>query len=330
MNSGSSAFMCSHGHSEVTTAAAVVVIDVAHRIHLDLGAGAAHDDDVIDAADLGDRGVGVGLERNLAAAADALVGGDDDVRLAVLDAAGERIRREAAEHHRMDRADARAGEHGVGRLRDHRHVDGDAVALRDVAVAQDVGHPAHLVVQLLIGDLLVVLGIVAFPDDRDLVGALGQMAVDAVVGDVGDAVLVPLDRDVAGIVDVLDLGRRPVPVDALGLVLPEPFGSAIERWYISTVARRRRRRRASANRPERRRSCRTSLPPTRRKVFARKRSSLCRHYATALQAATRPRIMRPSAGPRLGPGSATDAAFWPLGRRRRMRLDGWPSAEYSP
>ena len=121
----------------------------------------------------------------------------------------------------MNRAEARAGEHGVGRLRDHRHVDGDAVALGDVAVAQDVGHPAHLVVQLLIGDLLVVLGIVAFPDDRDLVGARGQVPVDAVVGDVGDAVLVPLDRDVAGVVDVLDLGRCLVPVEALGLVLPE-------------------------------------------------------------------------------------------------------------
>jgi len=36
-------------------------------------------------------------------------------------------------------------------------------------------------VQLLVGDLLVVLGVVAFPDDRDLVGALGQMPVDAVV-----------------------------------------------------------------------------------------------------------------------------------------------------
>ena len=41
----------------------------------------AHDDDVVDAADLGDGGVGVGLERNLAAAADAFVGGDDDLGL---------------------------------------------------------------------------------------------------------------------------------------------------------------------------------------------------------------------------------------------------------
>ena len=92
----------------------------------------------------------------------------------------------------MDGADARAGEHRVRRFRDHRQVDGDTVALSDVAVAQDVGEPADLVVQLLIGDVLGVVGIVALPDDGGLAGALGEMTVDAVVGGVGDAVLEPL------------------------------------------------------------------------------------------------------------------------------------------
>jgi hypothetical protein len=50
--------------------------------------------------------------------------------------------REAAEHDRMDRADARAGEHRVRRFRDHRHVDGDAIALFDAARLQDVGEAA--------------------------------------------------------------------------------------------------------------------------------------------------------------------------------------------
>ena len=66
-----------------------------------------------DAAGLVAGGVDIGLERNLAAAAQAFVGGDDDGRFAVLDAAGDRIRREAAEDHRMHRADARAGEDGI-------------------------------------------------------------------------------------------------------------------------------------------------------------------------------------------------------------------------
>src|ERR1700751_6051855 len=48
------------------------------------------------------------------------------------------------------------------------------------------------------------------------------MAVDAVVGGVEHAVLEPFDRDVAGPErGVLDLARRSVPMDALGLLRPE-------------------------------------------------------------------------------------------------------------
>ena len=199
-----------------------MIPDVAPRRHIDRRAGAPDDDDMVDAADLGDGRVGVGLERHLAAAAQAFVGGDDDVRLAVLDAAGERIGREAAEYHRMNRTEARAGEDGVSRLRDHRQVDGDAVTLLDIAVAQHIGETADLVVQLFVRDGLRILRIVTFPDDRSLVGALGEMAVDAVVGGVGDAILEPFDRDIRlGERGVLDLAERLEPVDALALLGPE-------------------------------------------------------------------------------------------------------------
>ena len=109
----------------------------------DLAAGAAHhqhvlDHDAVPGGDV-DRLVGILLQRDGLAAAQALVGGDDEGRLAVDDAAGERIRREAAEDDRMDRADARAGEHRIGRFRDHRHVDGDAVALLDAVLLQHIG-----------------------------------------------------------------------------------------------------------------------------------------------------------------------------------------------
>ena len=203
-----------------------VVPDVPHRIHVDFGAGTPDHDHVVDrkssTCDLGNGRVGVGLERHFASAAQAFVGGDDDLGLTVLDPSGERFGREAAEHDGMNGPDARAGEHRVSRFRDHRHVDGDAVALLDVAVAQDVGHPAHLVVQFLVGDVLGVLGVVALPDDRSLVGALRQVPVDAVVGGVERAVLEPLDRDVVRIEGgILDPHRRPVPMDALGMLGPE-------------------------------------------------------------------------------------------------------------
>ncbi len=122
----------------------------------------------------------------------------------------------------MHGADARAGKHGDRRFRDHRHVNGDAVAFLDAARLEHVGEAADLGVQLLVGELLVVLGVVAFPDDRGLLAALGEMPVDAVVGDVELAVLEPFDRDVVGSEGgVLDLAERLDPVDALGLFGPE-------------------------------------------------------------------------------------------------------------
>ena len=202
-----------------------MIPDVAAGGHVDRPAGAPDHDDVVDAADLGDGRVGIGLERHFAAAAQAFVGGDDDVGLAVLDAAGQRIRREAAEHHGMNGADARAGEDGVGRLGDHRQVDGDAVALPDVAVAQHIGEAADVIVELLVSDLLGVLGIVAFPDDSDLVAAGVQMPVDAVIGGIGRAVLEPFDRDMMRVEGrVLDLAEVLVPVDALCVFAPEAVG----------------------------------------------------------------------------------------------------------
>ena len=200
----------------------LVVIDVAARHHVDRGAGAAHHEHVVDAADPLDRRVDIRLEGHLAAAAQALVGGDHEGRLRVLDAAGEGIRREAAEHHRVDGAEPRAGEHRVGGLRDHRQVDRHPVALLDAAVAHDVRHAAHLGVQLAIRDGLRLGRVVPLPDDRRLVAAGGEVAVDAVVGGVGGAVLVPADRHLARPeAGVLDPGERAEPVDAPALLGPE-------------------------------------------------------------------------------------------------------------
>ena len=94
------------------------------------------------------------------------------LRLGVVDAASERVGREAAEHHRMNRAETRAGEHRVGSLGDHRQVDGDAVALLDAMKMQDVGEAVHLVGEFGVSDVAELAGVVAFPDDRRLIGAL--------------------------------------------------------------------------------------------------------------------------------------------------------------
>ncbi len=79
---------------------------------------------------------------------DAAARRQDHLGLGVVDAGGELLRREAAEHHRMDRADARAGQHRDHRLRHHRHVEDDAVAFADAEVLfEDAGERLGLGLQ---------------------------------------------------------------------------------------------------------------------------------------------------------------------------------------
>ncbi len=123
----------------------------------------------------------------------------------------------------MDCADSRAGQHRIGRLRDHRHVQDDTVTLAHAQVLQDVGKLADAGVQLPVGDVLrLVTGLVRLPDDRSLVTARGQMAVDAVGRDVQRAVLVPADVDVSGGEGgVLDGRVGPYPVQPPPVLVPE-------------------------------------------------------------------------------------------------------------
>ena len=198
--------------------------DVAPGPPCDVAAGVPDDDHRLDAAGFFGRRVDIGLERHLPAAAKTFVRGDHDLGFGVGDAAGEGVGREAAEHHRMDGADARASEHRVSRLGNHRQIDGDAIALPDAAAFQHVGETAHPIRKLGIGDVLRLRGIVALPDDRGLARALGQMPIDAIVRDIGDAVLEPLDRDIVGVEGrVLDPGIGLEPVDALAVLGPEAF-----------------------------------------------------------------------------------------------------------
>ena len=180
------------------------------------------------------------LQRHHLAAAQPLVGRDHHLatrqpRMRLLEAVG----REAAEHHRMDGADPRTGQHGIGRLGDHRHVDRDAVALPDAARLQHVGEAADLLVQFAIGDLARFRRIVALPDDRDLVAARGEVPVDAVHRDVGGAVLEPFDRRRCrgAKLGVLHLGVGLDPVDALAVLAPERVGIVDRRRVPGLVGR---------------------------------------------------------------------------------------------
>ena len=199
-----------------------IVVNVAAGLHIDRRIGALDDDHGVYAADLLARSINVGLERNLAPAAEAFIGGNDHGRLAVLDATGKRVGREAAEHHRMDGADAGAGEHGNRRLGNHRHVDGDAVAFLDAAGLQYIGKAADFGVQLLVGELSCRPWDRRLPKGSPSGRCAWQDGGRRSCADVQLAVLEPFDRNIVRVVrGVLDLAERLDPVDALGLLGPE-------------------------------------------------------------------------------------------------------------
>ncbi|MNC41636.1 hypothetical protein D3C75_904100 [compost metagenome] len=125
------------------------------------------------------------------AAAHAGIGGDHQAAVGVEDAVAQGIRGEAAEYHRVHGADACAGEHGTGGFGDHRHVDAHPVALVHAQLLERIGQAADLLVQLAVAEVPGLGGIVALPDDRGLFAAPGQVAVEAVVGDVQLAALEP-------------------------------------------------------------------------------------------------------------------------------------------
>ena len=161
-----------------------------------------------------------------ARALDAAAGGEDDLRLAVVDAGGELLRREAAEHHRVDGADARAGEHREHRLRHHRHVEDDAVALLDAEVAQHGAEQLHLGEHAAVGVGLHRVGDGGIVDQRRLVVAAGKhVAVERVVAGVAGGADEPAAVDAGVLVE--DLLRLLVPVDAGGGLGPEHLGGAL-------------------------------------------------------------------------------------------------------
>ncbi len=143
----------------------------------------------------------------------------DSTGVGVLDTGGQRVRGEAAEDHGVRGADAGAGQHRDGGLGDHRHVDGDPVALLDTQLQQGVGGLGDLVLELGVGQGAAVAGL-ALEVDRDPVAVAGlHMAVHAVVGDVELAVLEPLGE--RGVRPVECLGGLGGPGQPAGLLGPE-------------------------------------------------------------------------------------------------------------
>ena len=132
------------------------------------------------------------------------------------------VHREAAEHHRVDRAQPCHRQHRDDRFRNHRHVDDDAVAFHHAQVGQHARRARDLVGQLGVADFLFGIGDGGVVDDRGLVAApIFYMMVERHVGRVHLAVGEPV-ADAVGIL-LQYLLRKFEPLQRPGLVTPESF-----------------------------------------------------------------------------------------------------------
>ena len=119
---------------------------------------------------------------------DAARSGQDQLRLRVVDAGGQLLRREAAEDHRVNRADPGAGQHADHRLGHHRHVDDHAIAGGHSLCGERAGDPRHLVAQLGEGEPAHGVRHRAVVDQRELPAAAAvDVAIEAVVAGVEPA-----------------------------------------------------------------------------------------------------------------------------------------------
>ena len=150
----------------------VVPPDVAAVLHgrpaLDRIAQPPDDEHVLDGRGRQQRLVDGRLEGRRLAPPPAAVRGDDQLRLRVVDAIRERLGAEAAEDDRVRCSEARAGQHRDRQLRDHRHVDRDAIAGPDAQLLERVGRLADLAQEVGVGQRARVAGL-ADPVVGDLV-----------------------------------------------------------------------------------------------------------------------------------------------------------------
>lgn len=153
--------------------------------------------------------------------AHAGVRGDQQLRLRIVDAQSQVVRGEAAEYHRVDRAYARASQHGEHRLDHVRHVDDDTIALAHAQRAQYRRERIHLAVQFAIAQFPRDAGLAGYCHQRQLPAALGKMPVHCVVAEVGGAADEPAAERRPRLIE--NPLRRRLPVDQSRLLGPEPF-----------------------------------------------------------------------------------------------------------
>ena len=177
------------------------------------------------------------LIRHDARAFDAAACRQDQLRFAVVDAGGEFLGCEAAEHDGMHGADAGAGQHGEHRLRHHRHIEDDGVALAHAEIGQHSAEQLHFRQQAAVGEALHLAGDGGIVDQRRLVIAPGgDVAVERVVAGVATAAGEPAPVNTGMAIE--DLLGPLVPVDGRRRLAPEHLRVALPMRIDVVIAAR--------------------------------------------------------------------------------------------
>ncbi len=127
-------------------------VDVTPLFHAHFIVGTLVDDNLLDMiAALLQGLINRGFQRNGFAATTTAIRGNDQFSIRIFDTVTQRFCRESAKYHRVNRTDAGTRLHGDNRLRNHRHIDNDTIALLNTLSGQSIGKTTHLVVQFFIG-----------------------------------------------------------------------------------------------------------------------------------------------------------------------------------
>ena len=163
----------------------VVPPDVPAVLHRHLALGPSQHDAAADLRRHRHRLVRGPLQGHPIAPPPALVLGDQHLALHVVHPARQGVRAEAAEHHRVRRAQPRAGQHRHRQLRHHAHVDRDRRPLLHPELLQPVGEADHLLLQVTEREDSPVILRLPLPVVGDLATLTGlHVPVHAVVADV--------------------------------------------------------------------------------------------------------------------------------------------------
>ena len=125
------------------------------------------------------------FQRHHSTAAISTIGGHHDRRSAIDDTILDALCAETTEHHRVHRTDACASQHRDRRLRNHRHVNNHPRPFLRAVAQQHICKPAHLAMELCVGERALFPRRFALPDDGGLVlPRCAEMPVEAVFGDI--------------------------------------------------------------------------------------------------------------------------------------------------